>query len=385
MGSILAFVIGLSWQSSVLPQITSLFNPSPASAYCSGVIMCGNYHYTCGSCSDGLSCNFGETCQSDGSLCPCGDLCYPEPGNYVTCTGSSQATCGASCTGGSCAAESACGWYSSVGPTPTPGPGGGGASCADPPPLNCGQECTTDASVCLPGMTCAHLAGQPAGTRHCQHNCCDFTGFTNQWLCDDSCTVDNDCLFGTDGWSCMQNPNNPANRYCTHRRCPNGCGLSITGLSDVTGVGSTQNFGISLSNVTHRPINRLTFSAVPDTAVTFGQEQINIPSGAWNYSINNTLTTNETGPVSIFVTAEYFDTHYYSQCTTSHVINVAPLNRSCSVNPSSTSGIENVSGRNFRISRQSMEAGKTPHGTGATARVVFGWSARPLLRAVSPN
>ena len=165
-----AFAIGLSWQRSVLTHLSSPFNPPPASAYCSGVLLCGNYHNVCGSCPGGQSCNAGDICVADGSPCPCGDQCFPAGGggSWAFCSGGSQGACmSTSCGGGTCHADGVCGWNSNV---PTPTPGGGPPPVPGPGCSNCGQTCAVgtttnnggninvsweNTSICNCGMSCA--------------------------------------------------------------------------------------------------------------------------------------------------------------------------------------------------------------------------------------
>lgn len=174
-----AFVIGLSWQTSVMPQFTGLINPPSANAYCSGVLLCGAYHNVCGSCNNGVACNSEWGCfdPSTGYYpCPCGDMCFPAGGggSWATCAGGSQAACmSTSCDSGYCQAEGSCGWNNNV---PTPTAGAGSPPAPGPGCSNCGDRCaegTTNNSggnvnvtwentgICNCGMACAgwHCTG----------------------------------------------------------------------------------------------------------------------------------------------------------------------------------------------------------------------------------
>jgi hypothetical protein len=127
------------YSSAGFTSLSSIFNPSSATAYCGGWIQCGAFYHVCGSCNDGTPCGGSNPCYDPSTdtyyPCPCGDVCYAIPMEHYMCTGASQATCGVSCHGGMCdTGYMSCSW--SMGPTPTPLPGSG------PPPaagVNCGH------------------------------------------------------------------------------------------------------------------------------------------------------------------------------------------------------------------------------------------------------
>jgi hypothetical protein len=244
------------YSSAGFTSLSSIFNPSSATAYCGGWIQCGAFYHVCGTCpGQSTVCNSLIGCP-DGSACPCGDVCYAIPMQHYMCSGASQATCGVSCSGGMCdTGYMSCSWTAGV--TCPPGQSYCGScinACRTTPPScsvqienECGSEIPPDTGGnpfcgCIGYDRSSHYAGAgscirtldcgppqtPGGSDYPWY--CEYPpGFTcpsSGAVCGQYCNPA-DPYWGTcpglaDG-SCVPGPN-----YCTAWHCEPVCEIQLS-------------------------------------------------------------------------------------------------------------------------------------------------------------